>query len=329
LRIALIGHQCSGRTTLLRALGGSGSIDPAKPVTVPVPDPRLDALFEYYAPPRAVHASVTFTDTPSPVFTPRNLNLLRGAQALALVVDNFATGDLDMSFTESETSLILSDLETTENRMSRLRKEGAVRSRENCLLEEIAAHLSDGRPLRLMEMDQAARQALSPFGLLSLKPLLVVSNRTSTPVSDESSLESLSLESGGRFLPVDAAFELELTEIDEEERPEFLGSMGYGDSALQRLLAESYALLDLMTFFTVGRDEVRAWPVRRGTCALEAAGTIHSDMARGFIRAQVIPFETWKNCPDTSELRACGAIGIEGKEYPVSDGDIIEIRFSV
>ena len=130
-------------------------------------------------------------------------------------------------------------------------------------------------------------------------------------------------------MPVDAAFELELTEIDADERPEFLQSMGYSGSALHRLLRESYALLDLITFFTIGKDEVRAWAIRRGTTAREAAGTIHSDMARGFIRARVVPFETWKDCPDATKLRASGSLGLEGKEYAVRDGDIIEIRFSV
>jgi ribosome-binding ATPase YchF (GTP1/OBG family) len=329
LRIALIGRQCTGRTTLLRALGGSDRLDPDKPVTIPVPDVRLDGLAEYYDPERVVHATVTFTDTPSPVFTPRQLGTLQGADALVLVIDNFATGELLESLGDSEAHLILSDLERVEKRMDRLRKEGELRSREYSLLSEVCEGLSDGRPLRTMDLSRDSLDVLSPYGLLSLKPLMVVSNRSSSPVTDEAGLETGTASAGGRFLRIDAAFELELADIEEEERPAFLSSMGYTGSALHRLLRESYGLLDLITFFTVGKDEVRAWAIRRGTDARNAAGTIHSDMARGFIRAQVIPFVTWEGCPDTNELRACGAIGLEGKEYTVRDGDIIEIRFSV
>lgn len=329
MRIALIGRQSSGRTTLLRALGGSGSIDPGKPLTITVPDTRLDRLASHYMPGRAVHATVTFTDTPSPVYSAKNLNTLRGAAALALLIDNYATGDLERSFGDSETSLILSDLETIEKRMARLRKEGALRSREHSLLSNVCEHFSEGLPLRTMELTDDCLQTLLPFGLLSLKPLLVVSNRASTPVTEETGLEILTEAGNGRFLPVDAAFELELADIDEDERLDFLRSMGYEESALHRFLRESYALLDLMTFFTIGKDEVRAWAARNGTTALDAAGTIHSDMARGFIRAEVIPFETWSECPDRSELRSRGAMGLEGKDYEVRDGDIIEIRFSV
>jgi ribosome-binding ATPase YchF (GTP1/OBG family) len=329
LRIALIGRQCSGRTTLLQALGGSGTIDPGKPVTIPVPDARLDRLASYYMPGRTVYATVTFTDTPSPVYAPRNLTLLQGAAALALVVDNFATGDLEDSFRNSETNLILADLEATERRMARLRKEGALRSREYSLLSDVCEHLSDDLPLRIMDMKDDCMQTLLRFGLLSLKPLLVICNRASTPVTAETELESLTEAAKGRFLPVDAEFELELTEIDEDERAGFLQSMGFERSALQRLLRESYALLDMITFFTVGKDEVRAWAIRSGTTAHEAAGTIHSDMARGFIRAEVTPFDIWVECPEKADLRSRGAIGLEGKDYEVSDGDLIQIRFSV
>ena len=330
MRIALIGKQFSGRTTLLRALGGSDTIDPGKPVTIPVPDARLDRLSSYYTPGRTVYATVTFTDTPSPVYAPRNLTLLQGAAALALVVDNYATGDLEGSLADSETNLILADLEAAERRMARLRKEGALRSREYSLLSDVCEHLSEELPLRIMDLTDDCLQTLLPFGLLSLKPLLVICNRASAPVTEEAALEAMTEAANGRFLPVDAVFELELAEIDDDdERAGFLHSIGFDGSALHRLLRESYALLDMITFFTTGKDEVRAWAVRSGTTALEAAGSIHSDMARGFIRAQVIPFDVWTECPDKSDLRSRGALGLEGRDYKVHDGDIIEIRFSV
>ncbi len=170
---------------------------------------------------------------------------------------------------------------------------------------------------------------LSPFSLASLKPLLVISNRTGDGISSEAGVERTVREHGGAFLGIDAAFELELADIPEDEREEFLESMGYTASGRQRLLEEAYSLLDLISFLTMGKDEVRAWPIKRGSTALAAAGTIHSDLARGFIRAQVIPFETFRNTPDEGELRKTGELGLQGKDYLVNDGDILEIKFSV
>jgi len=329
MRIALIGSQSCGRTTLLRALAGSDSVDPGKPVTISVPDTRLDFLASQWNPEKVIHAVVTFTDTPSPAYSPLHLNSLRSTGAIALVLDNYAMGEPDKAFLDSESALLLSDLEIVENRLARLLKEGRIRSNEHVLLERIADHISDERPLRCMTLSDSNLSTLSPYGLLSLKPLLVISNRSSRPVSDESGLKNLVRANDARFLSVDSLFELELADIPEAEREAFLESMGYDGSVVSRILRESYSVLDMITFFTLGDDEVRAWPVRKGTTALEAAGVIHSDLARGFIRAQVIPFESYEKCPDLTELRSRGELGIEGKDYVVNDGDIVRIRFSV
>jgi ribosome-binding ATPase YchF (GTP1/OBG family) len=158
---------------------------------------------------------------------------------------------------------------------------------------------------------------------------MVVSNRSGQGIEDETAVMEAAGAAGAAFLTIDAGIELELCELPEEERSEFLSDMGYSESGLSRIIRSAYSLLDLVSFLTMGPDEVRAWPIPAGSTALEAAGTIHSDLARGFIRAQVIPFAVFRETPDETALKKKGAVGLEGKDYVVKDGDILEIRFSV
>jgi ribosome-binding ATPase len=329
LRISLVGTPGCGRTTLFRALAGSASADPSKPLTVQVPDPRLDFLASVWNPKKTVRASVVFSDTMSPAFSPRALSELRDSTALALVLDNFASGRVERDFAACEAELILADLSVVEKRLERLVKESKAKSQEFRALELSKSVLEQERPLRTASIPADEIVLLSPFALLSLKPLFAISNRSSEPVSAEDELETLAGGHGAMMIPVNALFELELADIPEADRPEFLTSMGYAGSSLSRLLAAAYSSLDLISFLTMGADEVRAWPVRRGATAVEAAGTIHSDLARGFIRAQVIAYEHYEACTDTSKLREQGQLRLEGKDYAVRDGDILEIRFSV
>lgn len=329
MKIALAGKPGCGRSTLFQALAGSPAADTGKPLTVDVPDPRLDFLAEVHRPRRTVHARVVFTDLPSPALAPKNLALLRNAAVVCVVLDNYALGELLHDFGEIESELILSDMALCEKRLARLVKEGSGGSREADLLSRLLRHMEDGTPLRLLELDEGEKEMISPYALLSRKPLIAVSNRMGEPVAPEGELKETVGEHGGELLEVDAGFELELAEIPENERQPFLESMGYSSSGLSRLIRTAYSCLDLIVFFTVGDDEVRAWPVKRGATALEAARTIHSDMARGFIRAVVAPWELYHETPDRTVLRDRGQLGLEGKAYTVRDGDIIEIRFSV
>lgn len=329
MKIALAGRPGCGRSTLFQALAGSRAADTGKPLTVDVPDPRLDFLAEVHKPRRTVHARVVFTDVPSPAMAPRNLGLLRNAAVVCSVLDNYALGELLHDFGETESELILSDMALCEKRLARLVKEGSGSSREADLLSRLMRHMEGGRPLRLLELDTGEEELVSPYALLSRKPLIAVSNRMGEPVAPEEELEETVRDHGGELLRVDAGLELELTELPEEERRPFLESMGYSSSGLSRLIRTAYSCLDLIVFFTVGDDEVRAWPVRKGATALEAARTVHSDMARGFIRAVVAPWELYHCTPDRALLRDRGQLGLEGKSYTVRDGDLIEIRFSV
>ncbi|PIE52570.1 redox-regulated ATPase YchF [Candidatus Fermentibacteria bacterium] len=329
MKIALAGQPGCGRSTLYRALAENPLADTGKPLTVHVPDPRIDFLKEHWQPKSVVAADVTFTDVPSPSFSPKNMSAVKEATALAFVLDNYALGNLEEAFLKNESELMISDFSIAEKRLARLQKESKGKSPEARLLAQVLEKLENEIPLRQMELTEQEEAIISPYAFASLKPLLVISNRSGKGVADETSAVKLAEEHGGSFLGIDSGFELELAEIPEDERGEFLESMGFTASGRDRLLAEAYSLLDLISFLTMGKDEVRAWPIKRGSTALEAAGTIHSDLARGFIRAQVIPYELFKRTPDETTLRKTGEIGLQGKDYIVQDGDILEIKFSV
>lgn len=329
MNIALTGFPGCGRSTLFRALAGSAAADTGKPLTVMVPDPRLDFLEEVHSPERKVNATVVFSDVPSPAFTPRNIPAMRNSAVLCLVLENYALGNLSEQFSDAESELVLEDMALVEKRLARLRKESSGSSREALLLQRLHPHMETGLPLRTLALDQGELEVLKPYALLSLKPMIVVSNRMGDPVTPEDTILTEVEAHGCSLMELDAGFELELTELPEDDRPEFLASAGYVSSGLDRLVGEAYRALDLIVFLTMGPDEARAWPIRRGTTAVEAAGAIHSDLARGFIRAQVISYDHFRAHPDTSTLRDHGELRVEGKDYVVQDGDILEIRFSV
>ena len=325
----MLGQPGCGRTTLFRALAGSADADPSRPLTVKVPDERLDFLESVTEADKAVHASVVFVDVQSPSFSPRNLSAVQDAAALVVVVDNFALGHPARDLMEAEAELLVADLALVEKRMERLRKESRRDSPEHSALERARAALEEDRPLRTVDVSETDRRLLRAYSLHTLRPLMVVSNRGDEPTADEGELRKLCEERSAVLLPIDAAFELELTELPKEEHGEFLQSMGYQATGLDRLISTAYGTLDLVTFFTIGEDEVRAWPIRRGSTAPQAAGAVHTDMQRGFIRAKVMPFETYRECPHEAELRSRGEVRLEGKDYVVREGDILEIRFSV
>jgi ribosome-binding ATPase YchF (GTP1/OBG family) len=329
MKIALTGQPGCGRSTLYRALAGSSAADTSKPLTVHVPDERIDFLVEHWSPRSTVTATVTFFDVPSPAFSPRNMGRIKESAAVAFVLDNYALGNLEEAFLQNESELMISDLGIIEKRIARLVKESRGKQAEAQILLRAMQSIENEIPLRLTGFTRQELDILSPFSLASLKSLLVVSNRAGEGTTQENTVKQLTEKHGGAFLGIDSEFELELCDLPEEERGEFLESMGFASSGKTRVLSAAYSLLDLISFFTMGKDEVRAWPVKNGSTALEAAGTIHSDLARGFIRAQVIPFDVFRETPDEVELRKTGSIGLHGKEYQVQDGDILEIKFSV
>ena len=329
MKIALTGKPGCGRSTLFQALGGGTRVDTGKPLTVDVPDERLDLLERIHEPLKKTHAKVVFSDIPSPCFCPRNLGMARNAAVIAAVLDNYALGDLQTDLDEAETELMISDMALCEKRLQRLKKEGKAGSGEFRLLSRLMERLEEGIPLRTLDLSPDCLDILSPYSLLSLKPLMVICNRMGEPVTPEEEIEEAVNRHEGSLLRVDAGFELELTELEPEERGAFLESAGYSRSGLDRIIRKAYSALDLIVFFTVGKDEVRAWPVKRGSTAVEAAGAVHSDMARGFIRAEVVSWKTYSEVPDRNRLKETGDLRIEGKDYLIRDGDVVQIRFNV
>jgi len=345
VKVGLTGFAASGKTTVFAALTGlhpdPGDRRPAMG-TIKVPDPRVDFLAGVYKPKKTTYAEVTFVDFPPArdaqkraVLDQEMVTALRDADALVEVVRSFPdlTGAAprpveDIGAFEGE--LVLADLGQVEKRIERCRKEKG-KEREVALLTRLQAHLDAGRPLRILELTADERTELAGFAFLSLRPLLVVLNvaegEVAAPVP--ASVAECARAAGAEAMVLSAQVEAEVAELDAGDRAAFLADLGLTESARDRFIRASYALLDLISFLTSGEDECRAWPVRRGTPARQAAGRIHSDIERGFIRAEVIAYDDFVQYPSEAKCRESGKLRLEGKDYVVQDGDIVHVRFAV
>ncbi len=330
MKLALTGLATSGKSTLMRALAGrriavgKGSTD-ASQALLTVPDQRIDKLSAMYSPQKTIYAQITFIDPAPPMAkaddpTTKLPPELRQAEGLLEVVRNFDGGlgapDVAGDHQAFNDELIINDLITVERRLERIaeeRKRGREIDQEEIgLLEQCKEQLNAEKPLRLLPQIPG-HPKLKGFGLLTAKPLVVVAN------NEEDDPEPPDLGPELEPVVVRAAIEAELVDLDDDERAEFMDDLGLSQSALDRLIAAGYRAVDVISFFTVGEDEVRAWTVRRGAFAPQAAGVIHSDMEKGFIRAEVIRYE---------DLIAQGSEAA-GKDYLVQDGDIFHVRFNV
>jgi GTP-binding protein YchF len=226
-----------------------------------------------------------------------------------------------------------------ERRLERVVKRarsGEKEAREEmALLEKAQGALAEGKPVRSLELDAEERRMLKGFQLLTSKPVLFVANvaESDLPEGENAWVEALrasvAAEDAGRVVTICSRIEAELAELDADEAAEFLGALGLEEPGLNRLIREAYALLDLITFFTTGENESRAWTVRAGSTAPQAAGTIHTDFERGFIRAETIGYEVFREVGSWREAKEQGKLRSEGKEYTVADGDIMLFRFNV
>lgn len=346
MKIGLVGFAGSGKTTVFNAMTGLdvpvGFGGEVRVGTVRVPDPRIDTLSAVYTPKKTTYAEMAFCDIPGEHgaerrgLSPRSLQQIRDQEALCLVLRDFLNpaldrdadplGDLEAFHAEC----LFSDLEIVERRLERGRKERAP-APEIAAFELMLRTLEKERPLRAIPREALNRDSLRGFGLLTDKPLLVVLNRGEERAGEPLGLELEERlgELGAAGLSLSASIESEIAGLDSGEQAAFLRELGLEQSALSRFIRAAYGLLDLISFFTVGPDEVRAWTVRRGTNARRAAGKIHSDLERGFIRAEVIPYRVFMAHGSEEAVKAAGLLQIEGKDYPVSDGDILNIRFNV
>ncbi len=349
MKIGIVGFPRSGKTTVFNALTGLdasvgfGGGDPTKPNlgTIKVPDDRIDRLAEIFQPKKTTYGEVVFVDYPGRPDASNSIDRstiaqMRDADALVQVVRAFSdpsadreadpAGDVD-SF---KAELLLADLEVIEKRLDRLRRE-KDKGKETALLELCKEHLDAEKPLRDVELSELEERDLAGFGLLSRLPMMVVVNvgedQAGAPIDDalKARLDAESI----LGIALSAQVETEIAGLDEEDRGAFLADLGLEETARARFIRAAYGLLNLISFLTSGEDEVRAWPIERSTSAVRAAGKIHSDIERGFIRAEVVAYEDFIELGSDAKCRDAGKLRLEGKEYEVRDGDIIHFRFNV
>ena len=321
--IGLVGVPFSGKSTLFRALTRAGSHGgQADVAVVPVPDPRLAVLTEMEGSKKTVPAQVRFVDVPGGVSSAQGLAKLREADALAIVLRCFgADRDPAQELAEVRGELLLADLAVVESALEKAAKRAKGKGGpEVDALQRAKDALDAERPLReagVSEEDLGHLRAIAP---LTLKPEVVVANLEE---GEEPPAEL------GDAVGVYASIEAETTEMDPEEARALLEEFGVTEPGLDRVIAAGYGALDLITFLTTGDDETRAWEVRRGATAPEAAGAIHTDLQRGFIRAEVISYDELVAAGSMDAAKAAGKVRVEGKDYVVREGDILHVRFAV
>jgi ribosome-binding ATPase len=366
MQIAIVGLAGSGKTTVFNTLtrghaetGGYGGVTLNVGV-VKVPDERLDRLAEIFKPKKVVQADVTYVDLPAPPASSEghigteelpadHLARLRDSDALLHIVRAFddpanphPAGSVDPArdLEQLDLEFTLADLAMAERRLERLKTSGRHGSqaereaaeREEVVLRRIHEGLEAGMPIRDLPLDADEEKAIRGFRFLTQKPVLVLLN---VGEADLATAPDLVARIGAAYPhqhalvdALSARIEMELGELAPDDAASFMEELGIGGSSLDRVIALSYRLLGLVSFLTAGPDEVRAWPIPDGSTAVDAAGAIHTDLAKGFIRAETVAYEDLLKLGSMGEAKKAGRLRAEGRTYRVKDGDVLEILFS-
>ena len=323
--IGLVGVPFSGKSTLFTALTRAGSHGgQANVAVVPVPDPRLEVLTDIERSKKTVAAQVRFVDVPGGVSSAQGIAKLREVDALAIVIRCFGTDASPASeLTSVRGELLLADLQVIESALEKAEKKARGKpGPEVDALRAAKGALDAETPLIDAKLEPDHEALLRGIAPLTLKPSVVIANlEEGNEVPAELAAENA--------VGVYASIEAETAEMDPDEARALLEEFGVDEPGLERVIAASYGAIDLITFLTTGEDETRAWEVRRGAKAPEAAGAIHTDLERGFIRADVIAYDELVAAGSMEAAKAAGKIRVEGKEYLVQEGDILHVRFAV
>ena len=358
MKVGIIGLSTAGKSSLFQLMTGAAAPPPGgrpepRMGIARVPDPRIETLAEMYKPKKKTPATVEFVDVPGVAKGEGaalvDLAALRGADALVHVVRAFESdaaphpdGSVDAMRDARmlELELILADLGAVERRLERL--EASIKKlnkaddvSERVLFLKMKDALEAEKPLRELELTDDERRRLKNYSFLSEKPILLVVNvgenliKRADALLEETGLAAFARAPGRAIVPVSASIEAEVAQLSPEDAKAFRDDLGLAEPGLDRVIRISYALLGLISFLTAGEDECRAWTIRKGTRAQLAAGAIHSDIERGFIRAEVVSFEDLVAAGSLAACRDKGTLRLEGKEYIVRDGDVINFRFNV
>ncbi len=352
MKVGMIGFARSGKTTVFNAITGAsaevgayGSRE-ANVAVIKVPDARVDKLSEIFKPKKKTYAEFEFIDI-APAENADNdkaldnaaLNVLKNADALVHVVRAFESENVmhplgsvnparDVKALEDE--LQITDFIIVEKRIERLEKEHR-KDQEYELLLRCKEHLEKGNPLRTLEINVHEETLLRSFTFLSQKPMMLLGNYGDDAIGkdDPARMEQISAQLGLKMIAFCGALEMEVSQLPHEEQAPFREELGLGEESRVRFIQFAYEMLGLMSFLTAGEPEVRAWTIRKGTHAVDAAGVIHSDIKRGFIRAETVAYDDFIEAGSMAKAKEKGKVRLEGKDYIVKDGDMLLFRFNV
>jgi hypothetical protein len=346
MKIGLVGFPGCGKSTVFNALTGQsvdtgygGKSGKANLGVVKVPDERVDALAKLYSPKKTTYAEVSFTDVAAGTGQGLDrgvLNSMREADALCQVLRAFDSDAVPeppnplRELTDLETECILADLEMVERRVERLAKDRSD-PRELELMKRLQTLLEAETPLRRVELSSEDLKMISGYRFLTHKPLLLVVNVNEADVASPvpANIAAAAEQRGLGAVVLSAQVEMDIAQMPPDDQREFLESLGLTAPARHRFVRAAFELLDLISMLTSGEDECRAWPVARGTPAPRAAGKIHSDIERGFIRAEVMRWQDLIELGSEAKCRDAGKLRVEGKDYVIADGDVVNFRFNV